>query len=263
MNTALIAAVALSLVAVVFLILALLPQKDSSSQASQPQSDGPSVAFSGSVVTIRHAGSSISVQMSGPEPVLGPLSDMSIDTMTWDRVHDPMASEAERDRCIAKLREQGFTVTKDGEEERADKASEVTPEFFDSLDIHSPDDGPAGELVYGPLSDPERDLHVIMQKVMSHMKSGRCTPAFAKEIAQVYHISLRFRDAAMEEASRNPDMVALAHRFSDEINRDVDSALEQYDRLMRSSTSEPPKAETPVRRIVFDGLDWSGLHKKK
>lgn len=278
MKILILVAALLCIVAVVALILALLPQRGimaPKGEASRPSADGTTVALTGSVVTIRHAGSSIAVQVSAPEPVLGPLSDMSLDAKAWDTVSDPKASEAERERCITLLEEQGFKVTREGDR-KGGPAEKMDGDFFDSLDIPSPDDGPVGELSYSPLSEPDSDMHVIMEKVVRYMETGRCTPAFAREISRVYHYSLKFRDPAKEEESNDPDLIRMAQRVSETIARDVDAALDEYEALLRESTSQPRKdrpvtkgteqRDTPPkenRKIVVDGLDWTALHRKR
>lgn len=273
----------LAVAVIVSLAMAFLTPKgkNPSRNKEDPPVSPPSVVVSGGVVTVRSAGSTVEVMMQGPEPVLGPLSDMSLDLSAWDSLGRKDLSDAQRNRYVEILRAQGFRRTYETTASNtsspgtdAAEVGDVDEDFFSSLSYESTDDGPDGELVYEALTD--EDIHKIMELIKDYMVSGRSTPAFAREISEVYNFSLRFSDPKKEEASHDRTLLAEAEKFRDEIRRSVPEAFEKYYMYMESKGSVPAKeksdkgskevkAPQPVKgkKVVVDGLDWSSLRKHR
>ena len=119
-----------------------------------------------------------------------------------------------------------------------------------------------------------RDMDAI-QILKDYMASGRSTPAFAREIAEVYNFSLKFSDPKKEEASHDRTLLAEAEKFRDEIRKSVPEAFEKYYMYMESKgtvpveekqkkkTEEVQNQPAKGKRLVVDGLDWSSLRKHR
>ena len=114
-----------------------------------------------------------------------------------------------------------------------------------------------------------------MELIKDYMASGRSTPAFAREIAEVYNFSLKFSDPKKEEASHDRTLLAEAEKFRDEIRKSVPEAFEKYYMYMESKgtvpveekqkkkTEEVQNQPAKGKRLVVDGLDWSSLRKHR
>ena len=114
-----------------------------------------------------------------------------------------------------------------------------------------------------------------MELIKDYMVSGRSTPAFAREIAEVYNFSLKFSDPKKEEASHDRTLLAEAEKFRDEIRKSVPEAFEKYYMYMESKgtvpveekqkkkTEEVQNQPAKGKRLVVDGLDWSSLRKHR
>lgn len=283
METALLTIAAILAVAVIVsLAMAFFTHKgkNPSRNKEDPPLSPPSVVVSRGVVTVRSAGSTVEVMMQGPEPVLGPLSDMSLDLNAWDSLRRKDLSDAQRRRYVEILHAQGFNRTYetkatngDSSGKEVEKVSGIDEEFFSNLSYDSTDDGPDGDLVYEALTD--EDIHKIMELIKDYMASGRSTPAFAREIAEVYNFSLKFSDPKKEEASHDRTLLAEAEKFRDEIRKSVPEAFEKYYMYMESKgtvpveekqkkkTEEVQNQPAKGKRLVVDGLDWSSLRKHR
>ena len=66
---------------------------------------------SGAVVKIRHASDAIELQVSGPEPYLGPLSDAADSIQAWDALRSGKATPGQRRTIIEQLEASGLHVT--------------------------------------------------------------------------------------------------------------------------------------------------------
>lgn len=223
-----------------------------------------------SVVKIRHASDGISMEFTGPEPVYGPLSDASLTDEAWDRVADKSLPKEERLMCAAILREQGIHVWLDFEgdaappEEDDKKGEPMDSEFFDSLQYEHED--PEGDLVYEPLCDDPSAY--IMSNIVSWLKSRRCSPALAAEIAKIHNILLEFTDEMRRRQATDPDEVRKVQRYDELIAADVDKAMDAFNRdYPPEPDQESPEvpvqeqqAAPPARQSnSVAGYDWGKL----
>ena len=179
METALLTIAAILAVAVIVsLAMAFFAHKgkDPSRNKEDPPLSPPSVVVSGGVVTVRSAGSTVEVMMQGPEPVLGPLSDMSLDLNAWDSLRRKDLSDAQRRRYVEILHAQGFNRTYETKATNGDSSGKevemvggIDEEFFSNLSYDSTDDGPDGDLVYEALT--EKGYNPINQ-IVGYIMSG-------------------------------------------------------------------------------------------
>ena len=247
-----------------------LPRRRPENSAQPVVNADISVAAS-SVIRIRHASDGLSIEMSGPEPFYGPLSDASLTDEAWDAVSDATLPREERIRCAARLREQGIRVRLDIEDcPVQDDVNPVTEpeamdsEFFDSLAYES--DDPEGDLVFEPLSDDQSAY--IIGNLVSWLRSRRCSPAFAAEIARIHNILLDFSDEARRNEASDPDEISKVRRYDELIATDVEKAMDEFNRDyppiddgpedVPAVNPSPPPSTSPSSAILV-AYDWDRL----
>lgn len=274
----------LAVVITVCLVMVFISQKGKSGTGNKedpPANRPPSVVVSGGLVTVRSAGSTVEVMMQGPEPVLGALSDMSLDLRAWDSLWRKDIPVSQKQVYVEKLREQGFRRTYESvatnapsSEDKGD-VGEIDEEFFSNLVYEPSDDGPAGELVYEALSDD--DVCDMMDMIRDYVKSGRTTPAFVRKVSEVYSFSLKFSDPQQEAQSHDKELLAEADKYMDFMKGNIQEAFERYNRDMTSSgrlkredskkdnIAEHDGGQKPKsKKIVVDGLlDFTSLRKHR
>ncbi len=209
---------------VVFIVLLFLSRRDdivnvkSQSSAAQTTVNVPA----GSVVRIRHASDALTVEVGGPEPVYGPLSDASMDMGLLDKLMSGNCSLEEKKRIALIMAEQGMHIKIDG-------YGYINPEepSYEDSGLDCPDDGPVGELIPAAMGatcalDDLRDL------IVRGLKEHQCTPAFAKLASEEYGFSLEFEDPDMQKRSVDRDELLKVESYRDAIRRDLSEAMRQY-----------------------------------
>ena len=227
----------------------------------------------GSVVKIRHASDGLELKVSGEEPELGPLSDNNVDLALWERITSGNASHEEKLAMAEKLRFQGIHVTFEGEEPTTDiparnpdaqapAAEPVPTPVIGDMAADLGDEGPDGDLVPAPLS-ASVCLDELQAILLRGLRSGECSPAFAREVSREYGFEMTFEDPTAQAESRDEKRIEEVRPFREKSRINIAEAMREYHRLNAGASAVPAASEqtpdpapaekkAPLRAPVYD-----------
>ena len=219
----------------------------------------------GAVVKIRHASDSIELQVSGPEPYLGPLSDAADSIQAWDALRSGKATPGQRRTIIEQLEASGLHVTEKGE----DKAQSVSrderlpsPESPAVPTSPAYDEEPEGSLVEAPVG-ASTSLEDLKALVIRGLKEHLCTPAFARLAAREYGFNMEFQDPEMQRESLDEEELRKVEAYREAIRKDVSEAMRLFgeDHPARSQVNGEEQRRAPERipKMKAPDYDFSRL----
>lgn len=219
----------------------------------------------GAVVRIRHASDAIELQVSGPEPYLGPLSDSSDSLQAWNALRSGNATPGQRRAIIEQLESSGLHVS--------EKVPENSPalsrdESRSSMGIpegtsaQAYDEEPEGSLVEAPVG-ASTSLEDLKALVIRGLKEHLCTPAFARLAAREYGFNMEFQDPEMQRESLDEEELRKVEAYREAIRKDVSEAMRLFgeDHPARPQVNDYPQRRAPGRipKMKAPDYDFSRL----
>lgn len=219
----------------------------------------------GAVVRIRHASDAIELQVSGPEPYLGPLSDAADSIQAWDALRSGNATPGQRRTIIEQLEASGLHVTEKGEDKDPSVSrDEQRPSPESPAVPASPayDEEPEGSLVEAPVG-ASTSLEDLKALVIRGLKEHLCTPAFARLAAREYGFNMEFQDPEMQRESLDEEELRKVEAYREAIRKDVSEAMRLFgeDHPARSQVNGEEQRRAPERipKMKAPDYDFSRL----
>ena len=219
----------------------------------------------GAVVKIRHASDAIELQVSGPEPYLGPLSDAADSIQAWDALRSGKATPGQRRTIIEQLEASGLHVTEKGEDKVPSVSRDEPQSPAESAAVPSApayDEEPEGSLVEAPVG-ASTSLEDLKALVIRGLKEHLCTPAFARLAAREYGFNMEFQDPEMQRESLDEEELRKVEAYREAIRKDVSEAMRLFgeDHPARSQVNGEEQRRAPERipKMKAPDYDFSRL----
>ena len=217
------------------------------------------------VVKIRHASDAIELQVSGPEPYLGPLSDAADSIQAWDALRSGKATPGQRRTIIEQLEASGLHVTEKGEDKVPSVSRDEPQSPAESAAVPSApayDEEPEGSLVEAPVG-ASTSLEDLKALVIRGLKEHLCTPAFARLAAREYGFNMEFQDPEMQRESLDEEELRKVEAYREAIRKDVSEAMRLFgeDHPARPQVNNYPQRRAPGRipKMKAPDYDFSRL----